>query len=212
MEAALARFEGKSDVEVVWRSFELDRFAPARRQGDMVDHLAQKYGMSRDEAIAGQRRLTDLAASEGLEYHLDRTAGGNTFDAHRLLHLAGDHGVQDELKERLMRAYFTEGRPIGDQATLTELAGEVGLDQTEVAEVLGGSAFADAVRADEEVAAGIGISGVPFFVVNRRYAVSGAQSADVLLEGLRKGWTDDHPLVAVPSDAGASCDGDACDI
>jgi len=197
---------------VVWRSFELDRFAPARRQGDMVDHLARKYGMSRDEALAGQRRLTDLAATEGLEYHLDRTAGGNTFDAHRLLHLAGERGVQDELKERLMRAYFTEGRPIGDPATLTELAGEIGLGQAEVADVLDGSAFADAVRADEEDAADIGISGVPFFVVNRRYAVSGAQSADVLLEVLRRAWTDDHPLVAVPSDAGAFCDGDACDI
>jgi predicted DsbA family dithiol-disulfide isomerase len=211
MEAALTRFEGRGDVEVVWRSFELDPSAPARREGDMVDHLARKYGMSRDEAVAGQRRLTDLAATEGLDYHLDRTAGGNTFDAHRLLHLAGARGVQDELKERLMRGYFTEGRPIGDPATLTELAGEVGLDRAEVAGVLGGSAFAEAVRADEVTAADIGISGVPFFVVDRRYAVSGAQSADVLLEVLRRAWTDGHPLVVVPADAGASCDGDACE-
>ena len=111
-----------------------------------------------------------------------------------------------------MRAYFTEGRPIGDPAILTELAVEVGLDRAEVADVLGGSAYADAVRADEEAAAEIGISGVPFFVVNRRYAVSGAQSAEVLLGALERAWSDDHPLVVVPSDAEASCDGDACDI
>src|SRR5579859_2670120 len=213
METALASFEHGGDVSVVWRSFQLDPLAPPRWDGDMLDHITRKYGISRDDAIANQRRLTDLAAAEGLDFHMDRTAGGNTFDAHRVLHLAAERGNQDAVKERLMRAYFSEGRAIADPATLAELAGEAGLDAAEVAAVLQGSEYEDAVRADERRAAQIGISGVPFFVVDGRYAVSGAQRADVLLEMLQRAWDDGHPrhVVPVPADAGpASCDGDAC--
>jgi predicted DsbA family dithiol-disulfide isomerase len=111
-----------------------------------------------------------------------------------------------------MRAYFTEGRPIGDPAVLAEMAGEAGLDPAEVAEVLQGSAYCDAVRADERRAATIGISGVPFFVVDGRYGVSGAQPVDVLLDVLRRAWDDEHPVQVVPSDSAASCEGDACAV
>src|SRR5207248_8521488 len=108
-ESALAGFEHRDDVEVVWRSFELDPSAPARRSGDSAQRLADKYGMSREQAVASQDRLTEMAAGEGLAFHFENAQSGNTFDAHRLLHLASERGLQDEVKERLFRAYFSEG-------------------------------------------------------------------------------------------------------
>jgi len=116
-EAALARFEHADDVEVVWKSFELDPNAPVHR-GSTADHLARKYGMTLEQVARSHERMTGLAAAEGLEYHLDETQGGNTFEAHRLLQLAKERGLGGEMKERLMRAYHTEGEPIGDRETL----------------------------------------------------------------------------------------------
>jgi predicted DsbA family dithiol-disulfide isomerase len=184
LEAAIAQFD--QPVEVVWRSFELDPSAPAEREQPPAEHLAAKYGMSVEQAQASQQQLTDLAAADGLEYHLDRTRGGNSFDAHRMLHLAAAHGLQGAAKERLMRAYFTESLPIGDHDTLVRLMAEVGIDEDEARAVLQGDAYADAVRADEALAYRIGIQGVPFFVLNRRFGVSGAQPADVLLQALTR--------------------------
>lgn len=203
LEGALAAFEHADQVRVVWHSFELDPSAPVRRDGDMATRVARKYGISRDEALANQQRLSDLAAAEGLEYHLERTVAGNTFDAHRLLHLAAERDLQSALKERLMRAYFTEGRAIGDTGVLAELAGEVGLDRSEVEQVLQGPAFGDAVRADESMADEIGVSGVPFLVVDRRYAVAGAQPSDVMLDVLRRAWAARRSAETAPSDAAA---------
>ncbi len=137
--------------------------------------------------------MSTLAAGAGLEFHLDRVQAGNTFDAHRLLHLAATHGLGDALKERLLAAYFTEGRSVGDRATLATLATEVGLDRTEVDETLSGEAFAAAVRADEARAVAIGATGVPFFVIDRAYGVAGAQGADVLLGVLERAWSESHP-------------------
>jgi predicted DsbA family dithiol-disulfide isomerase len=184
-EEALRRFDGRDDVEVVWRSFELDPGAPAVGI-DVTEHLAAKYGVSGDEALAMQERVTTAAAGEGLEYHLDRAQRGNSFDAHRLLHLAREHGLQSELKERLLRAYFTEGRAIGDPTALRGLAIEVGLPAAEVDGVLGSDRFADAVREDEDTAQELGCRGVPFFVVDRRFAAAGAQDPAILLEVLEK--------------------------
>jgi predicted DsbA family dithiol-disulfide isomerase len=184
LESALARFD--RPVEVVWRSFELDPSAPRERDLPAAEHLAAKYGMSVEQAQASQAQLTELAAAEGLEYHLDRTRGGNSFDAHRMIHLAAAHGLQDAAKERLMRAYFTEAEPIGDPDTLVRLMAEIGIDEDEARAVLDGGAYADAVRDDEQLAYRIGIQGVPFFVLNRRYGVSGAQPADVLLQALAR--------------------------
>jgi predicted DsbA family dithiol-disulfide isomerase len=181
-EKALADFEHRDDVEVVWRSFELDPNAPPEREHSGAEHLAAKYGMSLEQAERSNAQMTELAASEGLEYHLDRTRGGNSFDAHRLLQLAKDRGRQDEMKERLMRAYFTEGEAISDAETLVRLALEVGIDPTP----LKGGGYAEAVREDELLARRIGIQGVPFFVLNRRYGVSGAQPPELLLEALAK--------------------------
>jgi predicted DsbA family dithiol-disulfide isomerase len=183
-EKALAGFEHRDEVEVVWRSFELDPNAPPERESSSAEHLAAKYGMSVEQADRSNTQMTELAAGEGLEYHLDRTRGGNSFDAHRLIQLAKDQGLGGEMQERLFRAYFTEGEAIGDAETLVRLALELGIDPAG----LKGGAYGDAVRADEELARRIGIQGVPFFVLNRRYGVSGAQPAELLLQALGKAW------------------------
>jgi predicted DsbA family dithiol-disulfide isomerase len=183
-ERALEQFAHRDQVELTWRSFQLDPSAPPERTHSSAEHLAAKYGMSVEQAEQSNAQMTELAASEGLEYHLDRTRGGNSFDAHRLIHLAAAHGRQDAMKERLMRAYFTEGEAIGDRETLARLAAEVGIDPAP----LEGETYADAVHADEELAARIGIRGVPYFVLDRRYGVSGAQPSELLLQALEKAW------------------------
>ena len=211
-ESALERFDHRDDVEVVWRSFELDPTAPAERPESLNEHLAAKYGMSVAQAAAMHQQMTATAAQEGLDFRFDRARPGNTFDAHRLIHLAAEHGLQDAMKDRLLTAYFTEGQPIGDISTLTRLAGEVGVDEVLAKETLSGDAFADAVRADEAEASALGISGVPFFVVDRRYGVSGAQPADLLLEVLDKAWSQRQPMTMVNVDGDAACAEDNCAV
>jgi predicted DsbA family dithiol-disulfide isomerase len=206
-EAALRDFAHCDEVAVRWRSFELDPSAPPERDVDNVEHLAAKYGMSRAEAQAAQQRVATAAAGEGWRFDLDRARGGNTVDAHRLLHLAADRGVQDAVKERFLAGYFEQGERIGDRGTLVRLAAEAGLDAGEARDVLDGDRYRDAVRADEEQARAFGISGVPFFVVDRRYGVSGAQPADVLRDVLERAWADAHPEPALTPVGG---DGDAC--
>ncbi len=207
-EAALADFEHRDGVQVTWRSFELDPTAPRERESDSATHLAQKYGTSREEALEMQERMTDTAASEGLRFRFDIARGGNTFDAHRVLHLAAAHGLQDEMKERVMRGYLGEGELICDHAVLERLAVEVGLPADEVRSVLEGDAYADAVRDDERAAAGLGIHAVPFFVVDRAVGASGAQPPAVLLDLLRQAWPQE-PAIEVVVD-GASCGPEGC--
>jgi predicted DsbA family dithiol-disulfide isomerase len=187
-ESALAEFDHRDDVDVTWHSFELDPNAPREREVDLATHLAQKYGMSREEAVARQQQLVDLGLSEGIAYRFDIARSGNTFDAHRLLHLAAAHDRQGELKERLLRAYHVEGEPIGDPATLERLAVEVGLSAAEVREVLSGDRYGAEVREDERLAASFGAGGVPFFVVDRAIGLSGAQSREVFADLLQRGW------------------------
>jgi predicted DsbA family dithiol-disulfide isomerase len=187
-EAALASFEHRDDVRVTWRSFELDPQAPRERDVDSATHLAQKYGMTREEAQASQQNLADVAAADGLELRFDRARGGNTFDAHRLVHLAASQGRQDAMKERLMRAYFTEGEAIGDVGVLARLGRELGLPEAEVEDVLATDRYAAEVLADESTATSLGITAVPFFVVDRKVGAAGAHPPDALLELLRRGW------------------------
>jgi predicted DsbA family dithiol-disulfide isomerase len=214
LEAALVRFDHRDGAEIVWRSFELDPEVPRQRDGDPADRLAAKYGITREQALASRAHITELAAHEGLEFRLDQSKPGNTFDAHRLLHLASDRGVQNEVKERLLAAYVSEGEPIGDPDTLVRLASQVGLDAGEVRSVFDSDKYAQEVRADEHQASRLAITGVPFFVVDRTYAVSGAQPAELLLEVLDRAWTDTHPLVVVEGTAGLDlgCDADSCAI
>lgn len=196
-ESALDRFDHRDEVTVTWHSFELDPAAPstpAGVEGDYVGLLAAKYGGGVEQAQQMLDSMTQAAAAEGLEYHFDIAKPANTFDAHRLLHLAGERGVQGELKELLLRATFMLGQPIGDHETLTDLAVTAGLDRDEVTSVLAGSSYADAVRADQAQARAYGITGVPFFVIDAKYGISGAQPAESLLEVMTKAWQEAHPL------------------
>jgi predicted DsbA family dithiol-disulfide isomerase len=188
-EAALAEFPHREEVEVRWRSFELDPAAPREREGDRVEHLARKYGTTREQAEAMHDRMAGIAADEGLEFRFDIARSGNTFDAHRLTHLAAAHGLQDAMKERLFRAYLTEGEAIGEPAVLERLGLEVGLPENELREILGGDRFASEVRDDEGTAAALGITAVPFFVVDRAIAASGAQPPPLLRELLDRAWS-----------------------
>ena len=158
------------------------------REGTYATRLARKYGVAPDQAQAMIDRMTDAAASAGLELRFDIAKPGNTFDAHRLIHLARDRRIQGAVKERLLAATFTEGRPIGDPATLVELAGEAGLDRDEAGAVLASDAYGEAVRADEKEAAALGTTGVPFFVIDRVYGISGAQPSETLRHTLERAW------------------------
>ncbi|MGZ8648168.1 MAG: DsbA family oxidoreductase [Solirubrobacteraceae bacterium] len=195
-EAALERFEHRDDVTVRWHSFELDTDAPQSNDEPAAERLARKYGMTVEEAEAKHAQMTEMGAAEGLEFRYDLSRSGNTFDAHRLIQLAGEHDLQDAVKERLLRAYFTEGEPIGDPERLVALVTEAGLDTDEARAVLDGDAYAEAVREDEQIAHQIGIRGVPFFVIGRRFGVSGAQPADALLGALERAWDESAPSAA----------------
>ena len=189
-ESALRQFEHADEVEVVWRSFELDPGAPRTHVEPQEELLAKKYGMPVEGARAMNERMTGEARKEGLDFHLERVKLGNTFDAHRLVHLAAESGKADAMKERLMRAYLTDGEAIGEPETLARLGTEVGLEPRRVREVVGGDDYAREVRADQQRARAFGIGGVPFFAIDERYGVSGAQTADVLLGALRQARTD----------------------
>jgi predicted DsbA family dithiol-disulfide isomerase len=195
-EAALAGFDRRDEVEVVWRSFELDPEAPPRRELSSTEHLAKKYGMPLAQAVTSQQRITTIASAEGLEYDLGASKGGNSFDAHRLLHLAAATGFQGELKERLLRAYFSEGEAIGEPDVLERIAVETGLDAAEVTDLLTGDRFAAEVRDDEQRARALGINGVPFFVIDERYGISGAQPAELIGSALEQAWSELHEAAA----------------
>jgi predicted DsbA family dithiol-disulfide isomerase len=215
-EKALSRFNHADQVQVEWRSFELDPDSPRRVDMPVTEMLQRKYGMSREQAIAANEKMTALAASVGLEYHLDEAQRGNTFDAHRLIHLAASHGLGDAMKERLLAAYFTEGLPVGDVPTLVALGIEVGLDPDEVATVLAGDTFGAEVRQDESRARALGANGVPFFVIDETYGISGAQPPEVLLGAMEQAWSETHPLTVIgatsPNADGAACTDDSCAI
>lgn len=187
LETALEQWDGEATV--TWHSFELDPDAPPVRDGDNAERLARKYGMSPEQALASMQSLTETAAAEGLDFDLQGAKTGNTFDGHRLLHLAAEHGIQSEVKERLMRAYHCESLPVGDHDTLRTLAVEAGLPAEEVDAVLDSDRYAEQVRADELLAAQMQIRGVPCFIAEKRVAVMGAQDADTLVAMLDQAAT-----------------------
>src|SRR5438477_804985 len=210
-EAALARFEHRDEVELVWRSFELDPSAPRLREGEYATRLARKYGVGQAEAQAMVDRMAGRAAEAGLDFRSDIARPGNTFDAHRLIHLGRERGLQDAVKERLLAATFTEGEPIGERETLARLGEAAGLDQNEVRAFLDGDRYAAEVRADEEAALDVGVTGVPFFLVGGRFGIPGAQPPEVILRVLDRAWSDLHPVtVVVDGDMTPGCAGDSC--
>jgi predicted DsbA family dithiol-disulfide isomerase len=210
LERALEQFPHADEVKVVWHAFELDPSAPPERD-PAISHtarIAKKYGISVEQARANSDRLTQVARSEGITFDFEHIRSGNTFDAHRLVHLAHERGRQDAVKERFLKAYLEEGALMSDPATLVRLAGEAGLDEGEAADVLASDLFTDAVREDENEARQLGISGVPCFVLDGRFAVSGAQSPQVLLSALHQAWTERDPVPTF--EEGAACGPDGC--
>jgi predicted DsbA family dithiol-disulfide isomerase len=215
LEAALAEFEHRDQVEVEWKSFELDPGAVSVRtagESQYAARLGRKYGMSDAQAQQMLDQMTATAAVAGLDFRFDEAVAANTFDAHQLVHLAAARGLQDAVKERLLLAYFTEGKALGDRAVLVSLAAEAGLDPDEAARALEEQTYAAAVRADEQEASALGISGVPFFVFDRKYGVSGAQPAEQLLGVLRRAWDESRPLTMVPAGSDEACGPDGCAI
>lgn len=211
LERALDDFEHADQVEVVWRSFQLDPSAPQHGHELTTPVLARKYGRSEDEMRDMQQQLVDLAAEEGLAFRLFETVHTSTRDAHRLLHLALEEGgleLQSRLKEALLSAYFEDAADVGDHEVLRREALALDLDPERVEEVLAGEEYAGAVAADIDAAQDLGVNGVPFFVVDRRYAVSGAQPTEVFSRLLDQAWSEAHPPVQVV----AGAQGDACGI
>lgn len=190
LERALESFSHRDEIELVYRSFELDPGAPKDTESSIHELLAVKYGLSLEQAKESNRNVAQQAQTEGLTYNFDTIIPTNTFDAHRLAHYAGEQGKAKEMTERLFQAYFTDSLHIGDRDTLVRLAEEVGLDGAAVREVLEQNTYADAVREDENEARRLGIRGVPFFVLHGKYAVSGAQPLEIFQGALLRAWED----------------------
>lgn len=189
-EQALDSFDHRDKVQVVYRSFELDPAAPRGVTTPTVEVLGEKYRMSPDQARQAQRQMEQRASADGLTFRMDGLRSGNTRDAHRLLHLAKVSDRQGDLMERLQRAYFTEQDSIFDHDTLARLAVEAGLDADEVADVLGSDRYSEHVDTDEAMARSLGATGVPLFVIDRRYGISGAQPAETIAGVLERAWSE----------------------
>ncbi|MEC1639100.1 DsbA family oxidoreductase [Schinkia azotoformans] len=214
-------------VKVEYRSFELDPTMEREVDQNMYEKLAEKYGMSLEQAKSNCRNIERMAAEIGLDYQFDTLILTNTFDAHRLTMLAKSHGLMQDMTERILRAYFSESKHIGDHATLTELAVEVGLNHDEVAAMLASDDRSDEVRADQQEAVTLGIRSVPFFLINRKYSLTGAQPTDVFVQALQQVYSQDGPykidasedsnvntdkVVATGSDESLVCDENGCEI
>ncbi|MCX5196549.1 DsbA family oxidoreductase [Streptomyces sp. NBC_00249] len=208
----LAGFAHRDEVEVVYRSFELDPHSAKGVTAPVLDMLAQKYGRTLDEARDMEEHVAGSARAEGLDYRVDGRDHGNTFDIHRLLHLAAARGRQEELLDRVYRANFAEERSVFDPEVLVALAVEAGLEEAEARTVLADdSAYADQVRADEREAAELGANAVPFFVFDRRYGISGGQPAEVFAQALEQAWAGREPAPEPPAADACTPDG-ACAV
>jgi predicted DsbA family dithiol-disulfide isomerase len=194
-EHALADFEHRDQVQVVHRAFELDPTAPKGKTFDTVELISKKYGISAEQFTAQQAGLIQMAAAEGLEYNLDGGRSGNTFDAHRLVRLGLERGRQDVVIERFFRGYFTEQRSLFEADSLVALSVEAGLDADEARTVLTEQRYTDAIKDDVQQARAYGANGVPFFVINERYGISGAQPTEAFAGALSRAWAD-HGTVA----------------
>ena len=217
IENALAGFEHADEVEVHWRSFQLDPGAPTEPTESAAAMIARKYGQSAAGAQQMQDRVEAVAAEEGLVYRLSQTLHLNTVDAHRLIHLAHEQGgneLQGRVKEALLKAYFTDARNVADHAVLREVALAAGLEPTRVDEVLASREFEAEVHADAEQAQAYGATGVPFFVIDQKYGVSGAQPTEVFTQVLEKAWSASHPRIEVlaTGDGAEACGPDGCAI
>lgn len=213
-EHALNQFAHKDQVNVVWKSFQLNPDMKTEPGKTINQYLAEVKGWSLDEAQRMNDRVTAMAREVGLTYDFDKAVVANSWDAHRLIQLAKQHDLGDAAEERLFRAYFTEGRDTSDQATLLELGTEIGLPTADVQQMLNSKQFAEAVSQDIYEAQQVGVRGVPFFVLDRRYAVSGAQQPETFFGALNTAWTAwekaNPPLADLSTDAPACSPGEIC--
>ncbi|WP_216829621.1 DsbA family oxidoreductase [Alkalihalobacterium elongatum] len=218
LESALEKFPQRDTVEVKFKSFELDPHASRDTDESMYEILSKKYGMSLDEAKKMTESVVEQAKTVGLDFNFDKMIRTNTLDAHRLAKFAEEKGKDKEIAEHLLKAYFTDAKHIGDHSTLTEIAVNAGLEQKDVQDVLNGNAYEEKVRIDEAKAKNIGVQGVPFFVINDKYAISGAQPTETFLNALQKVWEEEYensplkPLNNTTNDKDPMCTDDRCDF
>jgi predicted DsbA family dithiol-disulfide isomerase len=210
LDVALGDFAHADEVEVVLHAFQLDPRARTQTPEEHIAGIARKYGTSVGAVRARQAHIISLGAERGIDFRFDRTWGGNTFDAHRLLHLALGRGVQRRLKTRLGRAVFTDGDPVDAHDTLRKAAADVGLDPQEVDEVLAGDAYAAEVLTDIAAAHQMDVTGVPFFLVDGRLALSGAQPPELLGKVLQRAWDESHPEIERIEGLAGGTDAEAC--
>ncbi|MDQ0057971.1 DsbA family oxidoreductase [Paenibacillus harenae] len=210
-ELGLSKFEHNDKIEVVYRSFELDPGADAESGKSTYEMLSKKYGMTIEQAKANTVNVAQQAAEVGLTFNFDGQVETNTFDSHRLMHFAASQGKDKELSERLFKAHFTDNDNVGNREKLAQLAAEVGLDAEAATKVLASDVYADAVRGEENEGSTLGIRGVPYYVFDRKYAVSGAQAPETFLSTLKKAWDEKHPtLIQVDGDDDVSCADGVC--
>ncbi|WP_163971789.1 DsbA family oxidoreductase [Oceanobacillus halotolerans] len=217
LELALEQFEHSQGVTIEYKSYELDPNAEKNPGKSIHELLASKYGMSVEKAKKANEDLGKQAAEVGLTYHFDTIKHTNTFDAHRVAKFASENDKGTEMTERLLKAYFTDSKHIGEHDTLIGLAKEVGLDADKVENMLAGNEYASRVRDDEEQARDLGVQGVPFFVFNEKYAVSGAQPLEVFQEVLEKVWVEEKekPSIQTLNPQGSKttyCTDEGCEI
>ena len=211
-EAALAGFAHRDAVDVQWRSYQLDPSVPEHYDGTELDYLCSRKGLAVAQIAQMFEHVAVQAKGEGLDYRFDAVVVANSFTAHRLIHLAAAHGKQDAAKERLLSDHFEHGKDIGSRDYLTALGAQLGIEAAAVAELFTSDKYADDVRQDIAEARSLGISGVPFFVIDRKYGLSGAQPAATFSMALNQAWEDAHPLVMVSAgtDGTTAADGEAC--
>ncbi|WDF56613.1 DsbA family oxidoreductase [Mucilaginibacter sp. KACC 22063] len=203
-EAALQDFAHKDEVEIEWKSFQLNPMMKTDPTISIHEYLAEAKGWTIDYARQLNGQVTDMAAQVGLDYFMDNAVVANSFNAHRLLQLAKQHNLGDQAEEQLFKSYFTLGKNIDDMDTLVEIGQAAGLEEDEIRKILSGKELSDDVHHDLREAEELGIRAVPFFVINRKYAVSGAQPEPVFADALQKAWSDEA--------VSATSDGNSCDI
>jgi predicted DsbA family dithiol-disulfide isomerase len=212
-ETALAAFPHRESVEVTWRSYQLDPTVPDHYDGTELDYLSTRKGMAPVQVSQMFEHVAAQAKGEGLNYRFDDVVVANSFTAHRLIHLAAAHGKQDAAKERLLSDHFEHGKDIGNEEYLTSVGLDLGIDAGDVAELFSTDKYADDVRQDFAEARALGITGVPFFVIDRKFGLSGAQPADTFTAALEQAWQESNPLVLVNAagdGAGEACGPDGC--
>ncbi|WP_456503988.1 DsbA family oxidoreductase [Arthrobacter sp. UYCu723] len=211
-ETALAAFPHRDSVEVKWRSYQLDPTLPEHYDGTELEYLSTRKGMAPDQISQMFEHVAAQAKGEGLNYRFDDVVVANSFTAHRLIHLAAARGKQDAAKERLLSDHFEHGKDIGNEEYLTSLGLDLGIDAGELTELFSTDKYADDVRLDFEEGRALGINGVPFFVIDRTFGLSGAQPAETFTAALEQAWQESNPLVMVNATGDGTVDGagDAC--